>query len=169
MRVSPVERQVIEVIGPSLEAMGYDLVRVKHFTRPRGATLQIMADRRDGEAMTVEDCEAISRQVSALLDVADPIKSAYDLEVSSPGIDRPLMKAEDFARFKGFEAKIETTYPLDGRKRFRGELLGLEGEEIAIRVDNMEFRIPVEAVDEAKLVLSEALIKAHQTGKASVQ
>ncbi len=169
MRTSPVEKQVVDILAPSLEDMGYWLVRVKHFTRPRGSTLQVMAERKDNAAMTVEDCETISRHISALLDVADPIRSAYDLEVSSPGIDRPLVRLQDFVDYAGFEAKIETSYPLDGRKRFRGELLGVEGEDIRIRVDNAEFNVPVEAVDEAKLVLTEALIKAHQSGKASVQ
>ncbi len=164
MRASPVEQKVKDIIAPSLEDMGYALVRVKQFARPRGSTVQIMAERRDGEAMTVEDCETISRQVSALLDVADPIRGAYSLEVSSPGIDRPLMTLQDFADYQGFEAKVETAYPLEGRKRFRGELLGVEGETFAIRVDNAEFHIPMEAVEEAKLVLTDALIKAHQAG-----
>lgn len=168
MRLHPVEQQVVEIIAPSLEGMGYRVVRVKHFTRPRGSTLQIMAERHDEAAMTVDDCEAISRQVSALLDVADPIRGAYDLEVSSPGIDRPLMRAEDYTRYTGFEAKIETAYPLEGRKRFRGMLLEVDGDAVAIQVDNARYRIPFEAVEEAKLVLTDALIKAHQTGKASV-
>lgn len=170
MRASPVEKQVLDIIAPSLAAMGYELVRVKQFSRPRGSTLQIMAQRHDGAAMTVEDCEAISHQVSALLDVSDPIRGAYDLEVSSPGIDRPLVSREDFVRFTGFEAKLETAHPIEGRKRFRGELLGVEAaaETIGIRVDNVEFHIPLDAVEEAKLVLTDALLKAHQDGKMSV-
>lgn len=168
MRVGPVEKQVIDAITPSLEDMGYTVVRVKQFSRPRGSTLQIMAERRDDAAMTVEDCETISRQVSALLDVADPIKGKYDLEVSSPGIDRPLVRKEDFARYLGYEAKIETSFPIEGRKRFRGKLLRMEGDDVAIQVDNAEFRLPLNAVDEAKLVLTEELIKAYQSGKASV-
>ncbi len=170
MRASPVEKQVMDIIAPSLGAMGYDLVRVKQFSRPRGSTLQIMAQRHDNAAMTVEDCEAISHQVSALLDVADPIRGAYDLEVSSPGIDRPLVSREDFIRYTGFEAKLETTHPIEGRKRFRGELLGVEAaqETIGIRVDSTEFHIPLDAVEEAKLVLTDALLKAHQDGKMSV-
>lgn len=162
MRVGPVERQVTETIEPSLEAMGYRLVRVKQFSRPRGGTLQIMAERADGKAMAVEDCEAISRHVSALLDVADPIRDAYDLEVSSPGIDRPLIRGEDFSRHAGYEAKIGTSYPVDGRKRFRGELLGLEDGAAGIRVDGVDYRVPLEAIEEAKLVLNDALLKTHQ-------
>src|SRR5205823_15005961 len=105
------------IIEPSLAVMGYQAVRLA-FVGARGATLQIMAERVDGAAMTVEDCAEISRAVSALLDVADPIASAYTLEVSSPGIDRPLVRPEDYERFTGFEARIELTRPLDGRKRF---------------------------------------------------
>jgi len=168
MRVGPVEKQVIDAITPSLEDMGYTVVRVKQFSRPRGSTLQIMAERKDDAAMTVEDCETISRQVSALLDVADPIKGKYDLEVSSPGIDRPLVRKEDFARYLGYEAKIETSFPIEGRKRFRGKLLRIEEDDVAIQVDNAEFRLPLNAVEEAKLVLTEELIKAYQSGKASV-
>ncbi len=109
------------LIAPSLEAMGYRLVRVA-FTGGRRATLQVMAERADAAAMTVEDCADISRTVSALLDVADPIASAYVLEVSSPGIDRPLVRPEDYARFAGFEAKLELNALRDGRKRFRGRI-----------------------------------------------
>jgi ribosome maturation factor RimP len=162
MRGSPVEQKISALIHPSVEGMGYRLVRVKQLTRPRGSTLQIMAERKDGAAMKVEDCEAISHQVSALLDVHDPVQGAYDLEVSSPGIDRPLIAAEDFLRYAGHEAKMETAYPVAGRKRFRGELLGVEEHAVRIRVDQEEFRVPLEALAEAKLVLNDALIKAHQ-------
>src|SRR5712675_2493030 len=103
--------------------MGYRLVRVAVLGAGR-ATLQIMAERRDDASMTVDDCADISRSVSALLDVADPIAGAYTLEVSSPGIDRPLVRPEDYERFTGFEARIELARPVDGRKRFRGRLLG---------------------------------------------
>src|ERR1700691_3534201 len=120
------------IIEPSLEAMGYRLVRVA-FLGARRATLQIMAERLDDTPMTVEDCTEISRSVSALLDVADPIADAYMLEVSSPGIDRPLTRPEDYDRFAGFEAKIELGQPIDGRKRFRGRLLGRAGDHIRLR------------------------------------
>lgn len=122
------------IITPSVEAMGYEIVRlqISGGLRP---TLQIMADRADGGAMTVDDCADISHAVSALLDVEDPIASAYTLEVSSPGIDRPLTRLKDFERFKGLEARIETDIPLDGRKRFRGTLYGVEGENVLIALD----------------------------------
>jgi ribosome maturation factor RimP len=149
------------MIAPSLEAMGYRVVRVA-VTGGRRATLQIMAERADEQAMTVEDCAEISRSVSALLDVADPIAGAYTLEVSSPGIDRPLVKREDFARFAGFEAKIELNQPHDGRRRFRGKLLGVEGGEVRLLVDDAPIALPLSAVTRAKLVLTEELLAASR-------
>jgi len=149
------------MIAPSLDAMGYRVVRVA-VTGGRRATLQIMAERRDDQAMTVEDCAEISRTVSALLDVADPIAGAYTLEVSSPGIDRPLVRREDFARFAGFEAKIELTQPQDGRRRFRGKLLGVEGDAVRLLVDDAPVALPLAAVARAKLVLTDALLAASR-------
>jgi ribosome maturation factor RimP len=145
------------LIAPSLEAMGYRVVRVA-VTGGRRATLQVMAERVDDKAMTVEDCADISRTVSALLDVADPIATAYTLEVSSPGIDRPLVRREDFARFAGFEAKVELTAPVDGRRRFRGTLLGVEGDEVRLLVDAAPVALPLATVVRAKLVLTDELL-----------
>jgi ribosome maturation factor RimP len=150
------------LIAPSLAAMGYRVVRVA-ITGGRRATLQIMAERVDDKAMTVEDCADISRTVSALLDVADPIASAYTLEVSSPGIDRPLVRREDFARFAGFEAKIELTAPVDGRRRFRGKLLGVEGDDVRVLVDAAPVALPLATVVRAKLVLTDELLAASQS------
>jgi len=147
------------MIAPSLEAMGYRVVRVA-VTGGGRATLQIMAERTDDQAMRVEDCTEISRTVSALLDVADPIAGAYLLEVSSPGIDRPLVRREDFARFAGFEAKVELNAPVDGRKRFRGRLLGVEGDDVRLLVDALPVALPIAAVARAKLVLTDELL-AH--------
>ncbi len=149
------------IIAPSLEAMGYRIVRVA-MTGGARPTLQIMAERLDEAAMTVDDCADISRTVSALLDVADPIDTAYHLEVSSPGIDRPLVRREDFTRFAGFEAKIELSAPLDGRKRFRGRLLGVEGEAVRLLVDGAPTALPLAAVARAKLVLTDDLLAANQ-------
>ncbi len=115
--------EIARIIEPSLEAMGYRLVRVA-LTGSQRPTLQVMAERGDEAAMSVEDCAEISRSISALLDVADPIAGTYTLEVSSPGIDRPLVRPEDYDRFAGFAARIELHEPLDGRKRFHGRLLG---------------------------------------------
>ena len=145
------------LIAPSLEAMGYRVVRVA-VTGGRRATLQVMAERVDDKAMTVEDCADISRTVSALLDVADPIATAYTLEVSSPGIDRPLVRREDFARFAGCEAKVELTSPVDGRRRFRGKLLGVEGDEVRLLVDAAPVALPLATVVRAKLVLTDELL-----------
>jgi ribosome maturation factor RimP len=158
-----VESDKIEtLIAPSLEAMGYRVVRVA-VTGGRRATLQIMAERVDDKAMTVEDCADISRTASALLDVADPIATAYTLEVSSPGIDRPLVRREDFARFAGFEAKIELTSPVDGRRRFRGKLLGVEGDDVRVLVDAAPVALPLATVVRAKLVLTDELLAASQS------
>lgn len=153
--------KIESMIGPSLAAMGYSIVRVA-FTGGRRPTLQIMAERNDNGGMTVEDCETISHTVSALLDVADPIASAYQLEISSPGIDRPLTRRADYERFAGFEAKIETQRPVEGRRRFRGKLMGLEGDDAKILVGPDTLRLPLDAISRAKLVLTDELIAATQ-------
>jgi ribosome maturation factor RimP len=154
------QRRLEALIAPSLDAMGYELVRVQVQGRQR-LTLQVMADRKDGVEMAVEDCADISRSLSALLDVEDPISSAYTLEVSSPGIDRPLTRPKDFAAWAGFEAKLESVQPIDGRKRFRGQLLGLdESGQVRLRVETGEVAIPFADVRGAKLVLTDALIAA---------
>ena len=148
------------LILPTLESMGYELVRVQFQGKSR-PTLQIMAERVDGQGMAVEDCADISRALSALLDVEDPIAGAYVLEVSSPGIDRPLTRAKDFAAWVGFEAKIEVDQPIDGRKRFRGKLLGIDGDgQVAIAIETGEAHIPFTVVRNAKLVLTDDLIAA---------
>lgn len=160
-------QRIERLIDPALTAMGYALVRVAVQGGGR-ATLQIMAERRDGVAMTVDDCAEISRTLSALLDVEDPIAGSYTLEVSSPGIDRPLVKRDDFERFAGFEARIETVQPIEGRKRFRGRLMGIADEDVRLReaADNeQETRVPLAAIARAKLVLTDDLIAATETAK----
>ncbi len=126
--------RVATVAEPVIEGLGYRLVRVK-VSAAEGCTVQIMAERPDG-GMTVEDCETISRALSPVLDVADPIEKAYRLEISSPGIDRPLVRKSDFDRFTGHLAKIEMEVAVDGRKRFRGELIGTEGDFARLRRDD---------------------------------
>ena len=153
---------ITPIIEPSLEAMGYRLVRVA-FLGAKRATLQIMAERIDDTPMTVDDCTEISRSVSALLDVADPIAGAYMLEVSSPGIDRPLTRAEDYDRFAGFEAKVELDRPLDGRKRFRGRILGRADDQVRIAAESGEVNLPLADIAKAKLVITDDLLKAHAT------
>ncbi|MGH7039591.1 MAG: ribosome maturation factor RimP [Stellaceae bacterium] len=153
---------IATLIEPSLAAMGYRLVRVA-LTSGRRATLQIMAERLDEAAMSVEDCAEISRSLSALIDVADPIAGSYLLEISSPGIDRPLVRAEDYDRFVGFEARIELAEPLAGRRRFRGRLLGTRESDIRLLTEAGEVCLPVAAVQRAKLVLTDELIAAAQS------
>ncbi|MDR3518666.1 MAG: ribosome maturation factor RimP [Azospirillaceae bacterium] len=151
--------RIERLITPSIEAMGYEIVRVS-LSAGQHAIVQIMAERHDGVTMTVEDCADISRAVSALLDVEDPLPTAYTLEVSSPGIDRPLTRPKDFERFAGFEARIETRVALDGRKRFRGRLGGLDAGKIRLDTDTGLVLVPVETVQRAKLVLTDELIAA---------
>jgi ribosome maturation factor RimP len=156
--------RIAQAIEPPLAAMGYRLVRVV-LTSGRRATLQVMAERLDDEPMTVEDCAQISHSLSALLDVADPIPGAYMLEISSPGIDRPLVRAEDYDRFCGSQAKIELARPLNGRKRFRGRLLGTSGGNVRLATEIGETELPLDAVVRAKLVLTDDLITATRRAR----
>jgi ribosome maturation factor RimP len=154
--------RVAAVAEPVIEQLGYRLVRVK-VSAAEGCTVQIMAERPDG-SMTVEDCETISRALSPVLDMADPIDRAYRLEISSPGIDRPLVRKSDFDRFAGHLVKIEMEVPVNGRKRFRGEIAGTDGEAARIRRDDVaegeeaEVLLPIEEMSEAKLVLTDDLV-----------
>ncbi len=162
IREAGLPARIAAIIEPALEDRGFRLVRVAISGR-EGKTVQVMAERSDG-TMTIEDCETVSREISALLDVHDPIAGAYRLEVSSPGIDRPLVRPSDFADWAGHEAKIELTEPIDGRKRFRGTLEGFEDGEIRIEVDLGEagrqvIGLPVGLVADAKLVLTDELIR----------
>ena len=156
--------EVEELVRPPIEGLGYDLVRVR-LTGGGTPTLQIMAERKDRGEMSVDDCAEISRLVSALLDVEDPIAGAYTLEVSSPGLDRPLVREEDYERFAGFEARIETRRPIDGRKRFRGQLVGRRGADVVIAVDDAERAIPFADVLRGKLMLTDALIADAMKGR----
>lgn len=157
-----VVQKVTQTIEPSLDAMGYGLVQVKLDGASGKKTLTVMAERKDGAAMGVDDCTQISRQVGALLDVEDPISSAYDLEVCSPGIDRPLVKLADYARFVGTEIKLETYAPVnlaDNRKRFQGTLLSVNGDIVRLRVDKEEVDIGFSGIRNARLMQSEMLMK----------
>jgi len=159
--VSATDR-IERLIAPTLDGMGYELVRVMLIGGKGRQTLQVMAERQDRAGMTVDDCADISRALSALLDVEDPLAGAYNLEVSSPGIDRPLTRRDDFARFAGFEAKVELSAPVAGRKRFRGRLKGIDGDTIAIETDDGETALPFGAVERAKLVLTDELVASAQ-------
>lgn len=151
--------EVERLIGPSLAAMGYDIVRIL-MSGTRRARLQIMAERRDGADMNIDDCVAISRAVEAILEVEDPIAGSYELEVSSPGIDRPLTRLADFDRFAGFEARIEMEMAIDGRRRWRGRLLGVDGERVRLATEDGEVALPFRGIDKAKLMLTDELIAA---------
>lgn len=157
--MTELERRIEGIVGPAAEGLGYELVRVMLTGGGREGRLQIMAERRDGAAMTVDDCERLSRALSAILDVEDPIAGAYTLEVSSPGIDRPLVRRKDWERWTGHAARVELVEPLDGRKRFKGVLLGLEGDDARLRLeDGGEVRFALARVARAKLILTDALI-----------
>ncbi|MFP6729227.1 MAG: ribosome maturation factor RimP [Alphaproteobacteria bacterium] len=154
------------LVTPSLEAMGFTVVRVRLTGQPV-RILQIMVELLDGSTVTVDDCSKISRAVSALLDVEDVIKAAYSLEVSSPGIDRPLVKLADYERFAGHVAKIETRRPLEGRKRFRGRLVSVDDGDVRIDVEGEVAAIPFAEIATAKLVLTDELIaEAVKSGNA---
>lgn len=154
------QERLIAIIEPTLQDMGYELVRVLVQGTKR-QTLQVMADRADGAPMTVDDCAAISRTLSAVLDVEDPIPGPYNLEISSPGIDRPLTRPKDFDDWAGFDAKVETDTLIGGRRRFTGRLLGLDEEDnVRLVAEDGEHRLPRVRIAKAKLVLTDALIDA---------
>jgi len=150
--------RIAPIVAPTLEAMGFELVRVR-LGSGKMPVLQIMAERPDG-SMSVDDCAEVSRAVSALLDVEDPIQAAYRLEISSPGIDRPLTRPKDFERWAGFEAKLETHMPVQGRKRFRGRLGGIRNGIVSLAAEEGGMELPFEDIAEARLVLTDDLIAA---------
>ena len=152
-------RQVAELIEPTLSDMGFELVRVLLHGSQR-PTLQVMAERADRVPMTVEHCAEVSRAVSAILDVADPIAGAYRLEVTSPGLDRPLTRRADFERFRGFEARIETELPIEGRRRFRGRLLGVVEDQLRLQLADGEQAIPYAGIRKAKLIVTDEMLAA---------
>ncbi|MCC5977445.1 MAG: ribosome maturation factor RimP [Salinarimonas sp.] len=163
VKESGVAARVAAIVEPVIEDLGYRLVRVR-VTGTNGCTVQIMAERPDG-TMNVADCETVSHAVSPALDVDDPIDRAYHLEVSSPGIDRPLVRPEDFIRWAGYEAKIEMAVPIAGRKRYRGVIEGAEGATALVRLpdapDGIDplARLPIGDIGEARLVLTDDLIR----------
>ena len=159
-------RQIRELIEPTLRDMGFELVRalVSGGQRP---TLQIMVERGDQAPTTLDACAKVSHAVSALLDVADPLPGAYRLEVTSPGLDRPLVRRADYERFAGLEARLETELPIEGRRRFRGRLLGLAGDQVRLALPEGEMSIPFDAIKKAKLVLTDELLAAAQTERRS--
>ena len=153
-------RRIEDIVAPTVVGMGYELVRV---AMSKGGTLQIMIEPADGGPMDVEACATLARALSAVLDVEDPIASAYTLEVSSPGIDRPLTRPKDYARWAGHLARLETALPVEGRRRFKGKLLGFADDMVKLRLeDGVEVTVPLSAVTRAKLEMTDALIEEHR-------
>ncbi|MDF1872779.1 ribosome maturation factor RimP [Vannielia sp.] len=155
------DQRMAEIVSPVLEGMGFELVRLR-LMGGKTATLQIMAEKPEG-GIEVDDCARISTEVSAVLDVEDPLEDPYALEVSSPGIDRPLTRLKDFDRWEGYEAKLETTELIDGRRRFKGELAGTEGSEVLIEIEEggetLTIGLQFDWLSDAKLVLTDELIR----------
>ena len=154
------DRRLADIIIPAIEGLGFELVRLR-LMGGRTRILQIMADRPDG-GIEVDDCAAISTAVSAVMDVEDPIEDNYVLEVSSPGIDRPLTRLKDFDMWQGYEARIETTELIDGRRRFKGNLAGIEGDEVLIEIEEggetLTIGLKFDWLSDAKLILTDDLI-----------
>lgn len=158
--------RIQELIAPTIEDMGFDIVRV-HVSGGQTMKVQIMAEPFDGSDMSVDACAKISRAVSAVMDVEDPIADAYTLEVSSPGIDRPLVRQSDFDRFAGYEAKIELNQVTDGRRKFSGKLLGTEDDNIKVDISGETITVPFSGIAKAKLIVTDEMIARLGKEKAS--
>ena len=158
-----IDRRISEIIGPVVEDMGFELVRVRLMTG-KESILQVMAQKPDG-TIEVDECGQISTAISAVMDVEDPILEAYTLEVSSPGIDRPLTRLKDFAQWEGFEAKIETDELIDGRRRFKGQLAGVDGDDVLITISEGTIGLKFAWLSDAKLVLTDELIRDVLRGR----
>ncbi|MDA0320755.1 MAG: ribosome maturation factor RimP [Paracoccaceae bacterium] len=152
-----IDKRLADIVTPTIEDMGFELVRVR-LLGGQTATLQVMADRPDG-GINVDELAEISIAISAVLDVEDPVLDAYNLEVSSPGIDRPLTRLKDFDAFEGYEARIETDHLIDGQRRFKGVLAGIDGDEVLLNVPEGTIGLKFDWLSEAKLILSDDLIK----------
>jgi ribosome maturation factor RimP len=158
-----IEARIAHIVGPVIAGLGYRLVRVK-LSGANGATLQIMAERPDG-TMTIEDCERLSQDLSPVLDVEDPIDRAYHLEVSSPGIDRPLVRRADFEKATSHSVKVETSRSINGRKRFKGTVAGVDDDALRLNVEGeaggppVEVSVPLADIAEAKLTLTDDLVR----------
>ncbi len=158
-----IDRRLAAIVTPVIEGMGFELVRLRLMGGKR-ATLQIMADRPGG-GIVVDDCAKISTAVSAVLDVEDPVEDPYVLEVSSPGIDRPLTRLKDFRDWQGHEARLETVELIDGRRRFKGELAGVEGDEVLIEIEEGTIGLQFDWLSDAKLILTDELIAEVLRGR----
>lgn len=157
MTNTPLGQSIENLIEPTLNHMGFEIVRVA-ISGAKSLTVQVMAERPDG-TLSIDDCEEISKTVSTLLDVEDLIEDAYRLEVSSPGLDRPLTRPAHFDRYKGFEAKVEMDDLIDNRKRFSGLLAGMDGKDILLTIDGTDIRLPFARMQRAKLLMTDDLVR----------
>lgn len=158
-----------DLLNPVVEKLGYELVRVMTIGA-KNPTLQVMIDRLDGNDITVDDCATVSRALSDVLDEKDPIENQYSLEVSSPGIDRPLTKLQHFVRFVGYEAKIETIQPVENRKRFKGKILAVDdSQNISFDMDGVQYLIAFDNVAKAKILLTDELLQKYADAQDSVE
>ena len=160
---SPMEERLSNLLEPAISGLGFELVRVKVMGGD-APVIQIMAEKPD-RTMTVKNCTKLSREISTVLDVEDPIAGKYTLEISSPGIDRPLTRLKDFEDFKGFEAKIETTAPINGQKRFRGRVLGAKDDRVQLMAEAGDVEFLFEDIEKAKLILTDELVAASLKGQ----
>ncbi len=157
------DRRILEIVRPAVEAMGYDLVRLR-YGGGNEKTLQIMVDNAD-QGVGIEDCGAVSRAVSAILEVELPVQESYTLEVSSPGIDRPLTRIDDFNVWAGHLARVETTDPIEGQRRFKGAILGVDGREIRLSISGEAVALDFESIARARLVLTDELVAVGSGGR----
>lgn len=153
------EQRIQSLIAPTVESLGFEVVRVM-IMGTRTMRLQVMAERQDGSGISVDDCAVISRSISAVLDVEDPIDGAYHLEVSSPGLDRPLTRPKDFKRFAGFLAKVELHDPMNGQRRFQGLITGSDDEGVTLDVEGETIFLPFAEMKKSKLILTDELLAA---------
>ncbi|WP_244501886.1 ribosome maturation factor RimP [Stappia sp. ES.058] len=173
VRENGLEARISPMVEPAIEDLGFRLVRIK-LSGLNGLTLQVMAERPDG-TMSVEDCEQVSRAIAPVLDVENPINQEYNLEISSPGVDRPLVRAGDFSNWTGHLVKLELAEPLDGRRRFRGEIRGVEGGELILRLEDLpddgvpDIRLPLTNMAEARLIMTDALVEAALKAEKSAR
>lgn len=166
MKQTPLERKITEIIDPVVKDLGFDVVQVRLIGTTKMQTLQILAEDPETGRIDLNGCTAVSRAVSAILDVEDPIPGAYQLEVSSPGVDRPLMKPQDFIKYKGLDISVETEMPLDnGQKRFKGKLADFTDNVIYMASESGDVQIDFDDVAKAKLVLTEELVMGKPKGQ----
>jgi ribosome maturation factor RimP len=139
-----------QLFEPVITGMGYELIEIEHFPSPKHGVLRLYIDKEGG--VTIDDCSVVSQQISALIDVEDPVKGQFNLEISSPGMDRPLRRLKDFQRFTGSRVKLKTAMPLDGQRNFTGQLLSADEDYVVIETDSEEISIPMDALDKARIV-----------------